>query len=153
MRAILPFMLIFLFSNTWYNNRVPESEVEVAISNIKSPKGVFVISFYNDEKLFPKPGKDILTEKFAVKDTTARIVKIKLPAQSWYAIAMFQDEDENGKIKQDKIGVPLEAYAFSNNIHPKTSAPSFAACKFFVEANRNSSIAIKLMQPVFSRKK
>ncbi len=146
-------IVLFSFSFTWKNNPAPPSEVEIDISNIKSPRGVFVISFYNDENMFPKPGKEMLIEKITVKDTLARKVKIKLPHPGWYAMAMFQDEDENGKIKQDKIGVPLEAYAFSNNIHPKTKAPSFSECKFLVGESAHPSLAIRLIQPLFIRRR
>jgi uncharacterized protein (DUF2141 family) len=131
----------------------PETEVEVVLSNIRNPKGIFVISFYNNSKSFPKPGKEAFTEKVEVNDTLPHAVKIKLPAEGWYAIAMFQDEDKIGKIKQDEIGIPLEAYGFSNNIHPKTRAPSFTACKFYAGANGNSPIDIRLIQPIRLRYK
>jgi uncharacterized protein (DUF2141 family) len=130
----------------------PQPEVEVVLSNIKSAKGVFVISFYNDDKSFPKPGHEAFTEKVIVKDTLVHTVKIKLPAEGWYAIAMFQDENETGKIKQDEIGIPLEAYGFSNNVHPKTSAPKFAACRFYVGAVTNAPVAIRLIQPKLFKK-
>jgi uncharacterized protein (DUF2141 family) len=152
MRTIFLLSLLLNASYSWFTYRLPEPEVEVVLSNIKNPKGVFVISFYNDEKSFPKPGGEAFTEKVVVKDTLVRTVTCHLPANGWYAIAMFQDEDETGKIKQDKIGIPLEAYAFSNNIHPKTGPPSFAACKFYVGEDSNSPIAIRLIQPKFVHK-
>jgi len=128
---------------------VEQPEIEVVLKNIKSPHGVFIISFYNDDKAFPKPGKDAFTEKVMVHDTLQHTVKIKLPATGWYAVAMFQDEDGTGKIKQDKIGIPLEPYGFSNNIHPKTAAPTFSACKFFVRQNDNAPLIISLIHPKF----
>ena len=146
MRIILLFSLLFNFYKTGSGYFAQQPEVEVILSNIKNNKGVFVISFYNDEKSFPKPGKEALIEKAIVKDTLVHTIKVRLPCEGWYAIAMFQDEDENGKIKKDKIGIPVEAYGFSNNIHPKTSAPSFAACKFYVSNSGNSPIAISLIQ-------
>jgi len=143
----LLFALLTGLPYSWFLYHLPESEVEVVLTNIKTPKGVFVISFYDNDASFPKPGKEAFTERVMVKDTMAHAVKCKLPAEGWYAIAMFQDEDETGKIKQDKIGIPLEAYAFSNNIHPKTGPPAFSACKFYVGGNNASPIAIKLIQP------
>src|ERR1035441_5626421 len=104
MRIVLMLSLLVNIPGNWFVYHAPEPEVELVLCNIKSPKGVFVISFYNDEKSFPKPGREAFTEKVIVKDTVVHTVKFKLPAEGWYAIAMFQDEDETGKIKQDKIG-------------------------------------------------
>jgi uncharacterized protein (DUF2141 family) len=134
-----------------YDKPSTEKEVEVTLSNIKTPKGVFVISVFNDDKTFCKAGKELLIQKVAVNDTSTRTVSIKVPQEGWYAIALFQDEDQNGKIKQDKIGFPLEAYAFSNNVKPKTSAPPFSACKFYV-GDKKPSLFIRLIQPIFKRK-
>jgi uncharacterized protein (DUF2141 family) len=153
MRVLLPLLLMFGFINAAPPPPNNGPEVEVELKNIKTPKGVFVISFYNDEKAFPKPGKEALTEKINVHDTLPHTYKFKLPSEGWYAIAMFQDEDETGKIKQDKIGIPLEAYAFSNNIHPKTGPPSFASCKFYATVSKCAKVAINLIQPFFQKKK
>ena len=151
---ILSFALILLvLSGAKRVNTVQQPEIEVVIKNIKSPSGVFVISFYNDPKSFPKPGKEVITDKIKVNDINEHRIKFKLPAEGWYAIALFQDEYETGKIKQDKIGVPLEPYAFSNNIRPKTAAPSFTACKFYVTAGNNTPQVINLIHPLFVKEK
>jgi uncharacterized protein (DUF2141 family) len=147
----LPLMLLFL------NLMTPpgpsdDVEAEILIRNIKDTKGVFVISLYNSDKAFPKIGKELLIEKVTVHDTLPHLVKITLPAEGWYAIAMFQDQDENGKIKQDKVGIPEEPYAFSNNIHPRVEAPGFSSCKIYVGKGENKPQEIRLIQPRFHSK-
>jgi uncharacterized protein (DUF2141 family) len=126
-----------------------EIETQIMIRNIKSPKGFFVISFYNSATDFPKVGKDMHTERIEVLDTLPHTIKVMLPAEGWYAIAMYQDEDSKPKIKQDVIGIPEEPYAFSNNVHPKVEAPGFAACKFYVGKQDNKVMWINLIQPKF----
>ena len=149
MRIVFLISLLCVLAGAESFKPVEQPEIEVVLKNIKSARGVFVISFYNDDKAFPKPGKDAFTERVTVHDTLQHTVKIKLPATGWYAVAMFQDEDGTGKIKQDKIGIPLEPYGFSNNVHPKTAAPSFSACKFFVRAGGNGPLVISLIHPRF----
>ncbi len=124
-------------------------QAELLIRNIKQDKGTFIISFYDEAAAFPKVGKELLIEKVEVKDTLPHIIHVNVPKEGWYAIAMFQDEDDNGKIKQDKIGVPEEPYAFSNNIHPKVAAPNFTLCKFYVSKEGNKQMEIRLIQPRF----
>ena len=152
MRSILLFSLILLISGFTSYPASDEVETEILIRNIKDTKGVFVISFYDDDKAFPKVGKELLIEKVTVKDTLPHTVKVKVPKEGWYAIAMFQDEDENGKIRQDKVGIPEEPYAFSNNIHPRVEAPSFSSCKFYVSRQQEKPIEIRLIQPRFHGK-
>ena len=152
MRSILLFSLILLFSGFTFSIPSDEVETEILIRNIKGTKGVFVISFYDDEKSFPKVGKELLIEKIAVKDTLPHIAKVKVPKEGWYAIAMFQDENETGKIRQDKVGIPEEPYGFSNNIHPRVEAPSFSSCKFYVSKQQGKPIEIRLIQPHFHGK-
>ena len=125
---------------------------EIIIRNIKSPKGIFIISVYNDAAGFPKVGKEEQINKVMVNDTLPHSIKIHVSSEGWYAIAMFQDEDVTGKIKQDKIGVPEEAYGFSNNIHPRVEAPGFAACKFYISKQDTKPLEINLIQPRFHGK-
>jgi uncharacterized protein (DUF2141 family) len=47
-----------------------------------------------------------------------------------YAVAIFQDNNGNGKLDKNFFGVPKEPFAFSNNIVPKLSTPGFDECKF-----------------------
>ena len=149
MPILLLTALIFFFSSLTMPSHPNEIETEVLIRNIKGTKGVFVISFYDDEKAFPKVGKELLTEKVEVKDTFPHTIHVKVPKEGWYAIAMFQDEDLNGKIKQDRVGIPEEPYAFSNNIHPRVEAPTFSICKFYVGKEASKPIEIRLIQPRF----
>jgi uncharacterized protein (DUF2141 family) len=153
MRLIIFSLFIFSLIQTSTLCAAPEDiEAQVLLRNIKSNKGVFVISFYDDDKSFPKPGKELLTKKIAVNDTLPHLVKIIVPKEGWYAIAMFQDENETGKIKQDKVGIPEEAYGFSNNVHPRVEAPGFSSCKFYVSKTNNKPIEIRLVQPRFHGK-
>ena len=153
MRFILFTALIFFFTDFAIISPVSNDiEAEILIRNIKSPKGVFVISLYDDAKAFPKVGKELLTEKIPVNDTLPHTVRIKVPKEGWYAIALFQDEDQSGKIKQDKVGIPHEPYAFSNNIHPRVEAPTFSACRFYVRKDDKGVMEIRLIQPAFHGK-
>jgi uncharacterized protein (DUF2141 family) len=47
-----------------------------------------------------------------------------------YAIAIYQDQNGNGKLDTNFFGIPKEPYAFSNNKVPVFSEPSFEKCKF-----------------------
>lgn len=145
----LVFLLAFLYAGLYSTSSSNEIETELLIRNVKDSRGDFVISFYDNEGAFPKVGREMLIEKVQVTDTLPHLIKVKVPKEGWYAIAMFQDEDSNGKIKQDKVGIPEEPYAFSNNIHPKVAAPTFALCKFYISKSAAKPQEIRLIQPRF----
>ncbi|MGO9450252.1 MAG: DUF2141 domain-containing protein [Candidatus Binataceae bacterium] len=52
-----------------------------------------------------------------------------LPAGT-YAVAAYQDEHETGELTKNFIGVPTEAYGFSNDAHGSFGPPSFNAAAF-----------------------
>lgn len=46
-------------------------------------------------------------------------------AKGRYAVVAFHDENGNGKLDVNFLGMPLEAYGFSNNVFGQAAAPSF----------------------------
>lgn len=49
-----------------------------------------------------------------------------------YAIAVFHDENGNGKMDKRLFGIPKEPYGLSNNFRPRFSGPKFSDCQFSV---------------------
>jgi uncharacterized protein (DUF2141 family) len=54
------------------------------------------------------------------------------------AIAIYQDVNSNGKFDKTFIGIPKEAYAFSNNFIPTSKAPTYDDCKFGYDSITNT---------------
>jgi uncharacterized protein (DUF2141 family) len=63
-----------------------------------------------------------------------------------YAIIVFHDENDNGRLDENAWGVPTEGYGFSNNAQGFLAAPSFAAAEITL-GEENRSIAISLIYP------
>jgi uncharacterized protein (DUF2141 family) len=47
-----------------------------------------------------------------------------------YALVIAHDENMNGKLDTNWLGVPTEGYGFSNDVKVWLSAPSFSAASF-----------------------
>ncbi len=47
-----------------------------------------------------------------------------------YAVIVFQDENDNGRLDKSLLGVSSEPYGFSNNPHAFLRSPSFDAAAF-----------------------
>lgn len=98
----------------------------------KSGKVLFAV--FNSSSQFPK-GTAVKTGGVAVsgRDVTATI---DLPPGT-YAISVFLDENGNGKLDQNVIGIPKERFGFSNNPRILTGPPSFNDCAVRVLDQQN----------------
>ena len=47
-----------------------------------------------------------------------------------YALGVIHDENMNGKLDTNRLGIPVEGYGFSNGARALLGAPSFAAASF-----------------------
>ena len=68
----------------------------------------------------------------AVEGTTTLIVSGL--AAGDYAIAVYHDANDNGKLDQNMMGIPVEATAFSNDALGNMGPPSFEAVRFALPA-------------------
>jgi uncharacterized protein (DUF2141 family) len=59
-------------------------------------------------------------------------VPVELAPGEW-AVALTQDTNNNDKLDKNFLGIPTEPFAFSNNVRPHLSAPSFKECEFTVD--------------------
>jgi uncharacterized protein (DUF2141 family) len=100
----------------------------VTIKNLESVSAPVWITFYKAEHEFLSLTDIYKTYKLNPdgKTLVASIEDLKFGE---YAIATFQDLNNNGKIDK-KVVMPTEPYGFSNNYKPTIRAPRFSNCKF-----------------------
>lgn len=63
-----------------------------------------------------------------------------------YAIVTFHDDNGSGEMEFNALGIPTKGYAFSNDVRPFLSAPSFEKAAVMV-MERPSEIHIKMVYP------
>ncbi len=112
----------------------------IEVQNIKKMEGKISICIMNKEEQFLSDcfqGRNISIESkefFAVFDG--------LPAGD-YAVSLYQDEDENGKLNVGKlIPIPSEKYGFSNNPSTTFGPPDFEDCLFTLDDNKRIVIEL-----------
>ena len=57
-----------------------------------------------------------------------------------YAISMYVDENSNGKLDANAIGIPIEPYAFSNDASGAFGPPSFEQARFVVGKDKTTHV-------------
>jgi uncharacterized protein (DUF2141 family) len=60
-----------------------------------------------------------------------------------YAMAVIHDENMNGKIDTNWMGIPTEGYGFSNDAKALLGTPSFSAASFLYDG-RNLDLTMTL---------
>ncbi len=67
-------------------------------------------------------------------------VMFKDLAEGEYAISLFVDENGNGKLDSNAIGIPIEPYAFSNDASGAFGPPTFEQAKFVVSKDAKTIV-------------
>lgn len=107
-----------------------QHSLTIEITNFENDKGEVLLALYKSENGFPNDeDKAFKLARVKITDKKAILVIENLPSGD-YAFALFHDENENGKMDTNFMGVPKEGYAFSTNFKPRFSAPDFDEVDF-----------------------
>jgi uncharacterized protein (DUF2141 family) len=112
----------------------PHYDLVVEISGIESIAGDLRIAVFDSPATFVD--EPLVSEVIPVERTTA-VWSVRLPAGR-YAVAVIHDEDSNGKLNTNFLGMPRERYGFSNQARGRFGAPSFKDASFELEAGTAS---------------
>lgn len=95
--------------------------VEVHVTGVTAGKGKVSVAVC-DRAHYLKECAYHATAPAQAGDNVVRIANV--PAGTW-AVLVFQDKNENGKLDQALFGIPLEDYGFSRDARGHFGAPSF----------------------------
>lgn len=110
---------------------VATQKVTLLIADLASTQSVVKLNFYNNSETFLKKGQHALHFEVRPEGKTEIALPVDLAPGEW-AVALSQDTNNNDKLDKNFLGIPTEPFAFSNNIKPRLSAPTFQECKFTV---------------------
>ena len=124
-------VLMFVNLPTVAFARSPCPGIHVQILNIRNSTGIVACGLFESPVGFPieylRYATNIMGIK--IKKTQARCDFEDIPPGT-YAIAVIHDENMNGKLDYNLLGVPKEGYGFSNDAKGMIGAPSFSAASF-----------------------
>jgi uncharacterized protein (DUF2141 family) len=108
------------------------TSLTLRIVGAKSSKGQIAIAVFNGEAGFPgDKSKAVRTLQTGIDPQTliAQVTLKNLP-RGVYAVAVFHDENMNGRLDKNVLGIPKEGYGASNNPKKSMGPPKFAEAKF-----------------------
>jgi len=107
-------------------------KITVVIKDIKTPKGQILMGIYKDDISFDKEIPYKKVQAFKTKISNGRLeVEVKLEPGK-YGISLMDDENFNGKMDYNFIGIPKEGFGFSNYYHTGLSKPKLNLFEFDV---------------------
>jgi uncharacterized protein (DUF2141 family) len=105
--------------------------VIIKITGLHSERGQVKIAVFNSSETWLG---DYPTYSSTI-DVVSQSVSWKLTDVPYgdYGIAVFHDENKNGKMDKNFLGIPQEPYGFSNNMRVTFGPPSWDKSKFAVK--------------------
>lgn len=101
---------------------------------VKDDRGQVGCTLFNSAKGFPEDSSAALQRRWCAIQKTESVCQFDpVPAGS-YAVACFHDENKNGKLDKNLIGIPTEGTVASNNAKGSMGPPRFEDAKFSLGA-------------------
>ena len=104
-------------------------DLKLTITDVKDDKGFVLGAIYDSPASFMKP--EAATTKFRLKAAAGQVSYVfhnLKPGK--YAITVFHDANNNGKLDTNSTGIPIEGYGFSNNAQGVAGPPTAGQAAF-----------------------
>lgn len=99
--------------------------IKLDVYNVDPNAGKIRIGLYQNAEEFEDP--EAKPYKWKALEPTGEKMHVRFEniPHGTYAVAIYQDENNNDKLDKNFIGLPTENYGFSNNFTSKTRKPDF----------------------------
>jgi len=89
------------------------AQLAVAVVDVERLGGHMMIAVYDDGDAWEGDGNPVATARDSVSSSTVRVFFSDL-APGRYAVKVFHDENNNGELDANMLGIPVENYGFSS---------------------------------------
>jgi len=137
---------------TLFHSAFPQQKVEISqvmgnlyviITGYHSMKGKIRIALFHSEYDYQSLAKPLQADSINIIQNRSVVVFANLVPGD-YAVKVYHDENNDGKLNTNFIGKPTEVYGFSNNVRGTFGPASWSAAKFkFTAATDSIRIELK----------
>ncbi|ACK64448.1 conserved hypothetical protein [Rippkaea orientalis PCC 8801] len=119
------------------------SNLTVEISGLNNQSGQVCLSLFASSRGFPNSKEDaVQTQCVKITNTPLQVTFDNLSPKT-YAVAVFWDDNGDGELNRNFLGIPTEKFGFSSNPVIKTGPPKFGESAILV-SGKNTKIQIQL---------
>ena len=126
-------ILLFISSFVFAQN----SDLTVSVSGLKNNTGSLTAELYNAKDKFLKVSYKVISSPIKSNATTVTFTEIP---KGEYTVLVYHDENKNGKLDKNFIGMPKEPVACSNNAKGFMGPPKYEDAKFTVTTDTKLNI-------------
>jgi uncharacterized protein (DUF2141 family) len=137
-------LAMLAISPLWSNAARTDAIVRVEVASLRNAQGDIGCLIFNSPEGYPEIHAKAYKEMHAAIDGDHAICEFKDVTPGTYALIVFHDENHNGKLDKNFMGIPQEAYAASNNVGHLMSAPEFKEASFAVPAAAVTPIKVQV---------
>ena len=141
------FFTVFVLPLTLYSF-AQTANIQLRIQNIRGTEGQLVIGLFNNAESFKAKQNPFKNTKVDIADSVISLRFLAVP-KGEYAVAVFHDENKDGKVNTKSMKIPVEGVGISGEMR-KMRAPKFedAVCSFRKsrQTGRNNNQTIKPMR-------
>ena len=112
----------------------PVATLTIRVVDLRNHNGDLIFGVFDQPKGFPSVKENSVN--WQVKPASANVVEFTAKlAPGRYAASVLHDENRNGKMDRDAVGIPLEGYGVTNNPKPRLRAATFNQALFELPPN------------------
>jgi uncharacterized protein (DUF2141 family) len=137
MKSFLLTTALFLMALPMLSAQAAPSKIftlEVVVNNLPNSNGHVGIQVMDAQK------KTVSSAYVSVWDQGSMVTFHNLPPGK-YAVRMYHDENNNGKMDANMMGIPTEKYGFSNNVTGIMGTPPEFS-KMLFDLNKTTTLTI-----------
>ncbi|WP_421879609.1 DUF2141 domain-containing protein [Marinoscillum sp.] len=111
------------------------AKLTVEVTNIKTLEGKMRVALFNGESSYLKDAD--YEADTVIYDSGAVLITFKDLPLGEYAISLYHDQNDNGKLDANFMGIPSEPYAFSNNAPSRFGPAKYEEARFTLINDEN----------------
>ena len=123
--------------------QAPMAALTIEIKGVQAPLGVMRVALYDSAQHF-LDFKAVAASKVTPSSLEITTVVLDSLPSGTFAVALYQDQNNNGAMDKNWIGIPKEPLGFSMASLRTFGPPSFQDCAFKLEAGAHKTITIPL---------
>ncbi len=117
------------------------ADLSLSVADGPAADATLYVALYSDAAGYAD-SKPVASQTTPMREGKARLVFPGL-APGRYALRAFADENGNGKLDTNLMGLPTERYGFSNDAKGNRAAPDFEAAAIRVDADLQTVIHLR----------
>ena len=118
-----------------------QNTISVHVYNVASNKGRVNVAVYNSHDTFLSFEEVLTTDSVHAEEGMVTLTIPNLPSGE-YALAVFHDENDNGKLDTNWLGIPKEKVAFSKAKMKTFGPPKYKECAFRITSDYEINIKL-----------